>query len=88
MRIAAEAAQTCCVRPGTLGHFPAERTARAASLPLDDVANAMDAGATIDPPRAVSQGVNNLPMDDVDLFRRHQIGQKTVLRAACFLICP
>ena len=48
----------------------------------------MDAGATIDPPRAVSQAVNNLPMDDVDLLARHQVGQKTVLRAACFLICP
>lgn len=88
MRIAAEAAQARCVRPGALSHFPAERSARAASLPLDDVANAMDARATIDPPRAVLQGVNNLPMDDVDLFPRHQIGQKTVLRAACFLICP
>ena len=88
MRIAAEAAQARCVRPGALGHFPAERSARAASLPLYNVANAMDAGAAIDPPRAVTQTVDDLPMDDVDLFPRHQIGQKTVLRAACFLICP
>lgn len=88
MRIAAKAAQTCGVRPSALSHFPAECTARAASLPLDNVANAMDAGAAIDPPRAVTQTVDDLPMDDVDLFACHQIGQKTVLRAACFLICP
>ena len=88
MRIAAEAAQARCVRPSTFSHFPAERTARAASLPLDNVANAMNARAAIDPPRAVTQTVDDLPMDDVDLFPSHQIGQKTVLRAACFLICP
>ena len=88
MRIAAEAAQTCCVRPGTLSHFPAERSARTASLPIDDIANAVNAGAAIAPPRAVTQTVDDLPMDDVDLFARHQVGQKAVLRAACFLICP
>ena len=88
MRIAAEAAQARCVRPSTFSHFPAERTARAASLPLDNVANAMDARAAIDPPRTVTQTVDDLAIDDVDLFARHQVGQKAMLRAAFFLICP
>lgn len=86
MRIATYAAQPCGVRPRTLSHFPEERAAPSAGLPLDDIAEAMNAGATIDPTRTVPQPVDNLAMANVDLLTGHQVGQKAMLRAACLLI--